>query len=143
VFKLTHYLREARALMIALRATRRRITIFLVVILTMLLILGSAMYLIEGPAHGFTSIPKSVYWAIVTMTTVGYGDIAPKTVAGQALAAVGMILGYSIIIVPIGVFSVGIMSVQHRGASPEVCPGCAFEGHDEDAAHCKRCGTKL
>jgi voltage-gated potassium channel len=143
VFKLTHYLREARALVIALRATQRRVTVFLVAILTLLLIMGAAMYLIEGPKNGFTSIPKSVYWAVVTMTTVGYGDIAPKTVPGQTLAAVAMVLGYSIIIVPIGVFSVEIMAAQHRGMSQEACPGCGFEGHDEDAVHCKRCGTKL
>jgi voltage-gated potassium channel len=143
VFKLTHYLTEARALMTALRATRRRITVFLVVILSLLLIMGTAMYLIEGPEHGFTSIPKSVYWAVVTMTTVGYGDIAPQTVPGQTLAAMGMVLGYSIIIVPIGIFSVEILAVQHRGTSTEACPGCGFEGHDSDAVHCKRCGTKL
>jgi voltage-gated potassium channel len=145
VFKLTRYLNEAEALWIALRQTRVRITVFLVVVLTMILILGSVMYLVEGgtPGTEFTSIPRSVYWAVVTMTTVGYGDIAPKTVLGQVLAAGVMILGYAIIIVPIGVFSAEIVSARKPGVSTQACPSCAAEGHDVDAAYCKYCGTKL
>jgi voltage-gated potassium channel len=131
--------------MIALRATRERVTVFLVVVLTLVLIIGAAMYLIEGgqPDTQFTSIPRSVYWAIVTMTTVGYGDIAPQTVIGQALAAGVMILGYAIIIVPIGVFSTEILAAQKRGVSTRSCPSCGAEGHDLDATHCKYCGSKL
>ena len=145
VFKLSRYLTEARALMIALRETRERITVFLVVVLTLVLIIGAAMYLIEGgqPETQFTSIPRSVYWAIVTMTTVGYGDIAPQTVIGQTLAAAVMILGYSIIIVPIGVFSAEIVVARKRAVSTQACPACAAEGHDIDAAYCKFCGSKL
>jgi voltage-gated potassium channel len=145
VFKLSRHLTEARALMIALRATRERVTVFLVVVLSLVLIIGSAMYLIEGgrPDTQFTSIPRSVYWAIVTMTTVGYGDIAPQTVVGQTLAAGVMILGYAIIIVPIGVFSTEILAAQKRGVSTQSCPSCAAEGHDADAVHCKYCGSKL
>ena len=145
VFKLSRYLTEARALMIALRATRERVTVFLVVVLTLILIIGAAMYLIEGgrPETQFTSIPRSVYWAIVTMTTVGYGDIAPQTVIGQTLAAGVMILGYAIIIVPIGVFSTEILAAQKRGVSTRSCPSCGAEGHDMDATHCKYCGSKL
>ena len=145
VFKLTRYLREARALTIALRATRERITVFLVVVLTLILIIGAAMYLIEGgrPDTQFTSIPRSVYWAVVTMTTVGYGDIAPQTVIGQTLAAGVMILGYAIIIVPIGVFSTEILAAQKRGVSTRSCPSCGAEGHDLDATCCKYCGSKL
>ncbi|MHC4398369.1 MAG: ion transporter [Planctomycetota bacterium] len=145
VFQLSHYLSEARALMIALRETRQRITVFLVVVLALLLIIGSAMYLIEGGRKGtqFTSIPRSVYWATVTMTTVGYGDIAPKTVIGQTLAAGVMILGYAIIIVPIGVFSAEIVAVRKREVSTQACLSCSAEGHDFDAAYCKFCGSRL
>ncbi len=145
VFKLSHYLTETRVLMAALRETRARVTVFLVVVLTLVLIIGSTMYLIEGgqPETQFTSIPRSVYWAIVTMTTVGYGDIAPTTVVGQSLAAGVMILGYAIIIVPIGVFSAEMVAVQKGGLSPLACPGCAAEGHDRDAKYCKYCGSKL
>ena len=145
VFKLSRYLTEAQALWIAIRATRERIAVFLVVVLTLVLIIGSAMYLIEGGQDDtqFTSIPRSVYWAIVTMTTVGYGDIAPVTVLGQTLAAGVMILGYSIIIVPIGVFSAEIVAASQREISTQACPGCAAEGHDADAAYCKYCGAKL
>jgi voltage-gated potassium channel len=145
VFKLTHYSSEALALMRALHETRRRITVFLVVVLTLLLVIGATMYLVEGgrPDSQFTSIPRSVYWAIVTMTTVGYGDIAPKTVLGQTLAAGVMILGYAIIIVPIGVFSAEIVAVRRRETSNQACPSCSAEGHDMDAEYCKYCGSML
>lgn len=145
VFKLTHYLNEVESLVTAIRNTRRRIAVFMVFILTLILIFGSTMYLIEGGQEGttFTSIPRSVYWAIVTMTTVGYGDIAPQTNVGQALAAVVMILGYAIIIVPIGVFSAEIVVNQGREISTQACPSCAAEGHDFDAKYCKFCGMKL
>jgi len=145
VFKLSHYLIEARALIRALRATRERITVFLVMVLSMVLIIGSVMYLVEGgqPDTQFTSIPRGVYWAIVTMTTVGYGDIAPQTVVGQTLAAGVMILGYAIMVVPIGVFSAELVAAQKQGISGQSCPSCGAEGHDRDAMHCKYCGAKL
>ena len=145
VFKLSRHLKETKALMIALRATRQRITVFLVTILTLILIIGSIMYLIEGgdPDTQFTSIPRSVYWAVVTMTTVGYGDIAPRTVLGQTLASGVMILGYAFIIVPIGVFSAEMVVAKRAGLSPEACPGCGAEGHDINAEYCKYCGAKL
>ena len=145
VFKLSYYMKEGRALVIAIRATRRRITVFLVAVVTLVLIIGSLMYLIEGADTDteFTSIPRSVYWAVVTMTTVGYGDIAPQTVLGQALAACVMILGYAMIIVPIGVFSAEIVASQRGGLSPKACPDCGSEGHDLDAEFCKYCGAKL
>ena len=145
VFKLTQYSSEARALVGALRETRQRITVFLVVVLTLLLIIGATMYLVEGsrPDSEFTSIPRSVYWAIVTMTTVGYGDIAPKTVLGQTFAAGVMILGYAIIIVPIGVFSAEIAAVRRRETSNQACPACSAEGHDTAAKYCKYCGAML
>ena len=145
VFKLTHYSSEALALMRALHETRQRITVFLVVVLALILIIGATMYLIEGgrPDSEFTSIPRSVYWAIVTMTTVGYGDIAPRTVLGQTLAAAVMILGYAIIIVPIGVFSAELIAVRRRETSNQACPSCSAEGHDMDAKYCKYCGSML
>ncbi|MBN2292185.1 MAG: ion transporter [Pirellulales bacterium] len=145
MFKLSYYMKEGRALVIAIHATRRRITVFLVAVVNLVLIIGSLMYLIEGadPDTEFTSIPRSVYWAVVTMTTVGYGEIAPRTVLGQALAACVMILGYAIIIVPIGVFSAEVVAAQRAGLSPEVCPDCGSEGHDMDAVFCKYCGAEL
>jgi voltage-gated potassium channel len=143
VLKLTRFLHEAHGLMLALRRASAKIVVFLTAILSIVLIMGSLMYLIEGPENGFESIPQSVYWAIVTMTTVGYGDITPKTVPGQAFSALAMILGYSIIIVPIGVFSVEAISARETKVSRQACPSCSAEGHDIDAVHCKYCGAKL
>ncbi|MCZ6596863.1 MAG: potassium channel family protein, partial [Planctomycetota bacterium] len=111
--------------------------------LTLVVILGSLMYLIEGPEHGFTSIPRGVYWAIVTLTTVGYGDISPQTGAGQTLAAVIMIMGYGIIAVPTGIVTVEMSRAVREGVSGQACPSCSAEGHDPDAVHCKFCGAKL
>jgi len=142
VLKFVQYLGEAKQLMRALRASRRKITIFIFTVLTIVVIMGSLMYIIEGEKNGFTSIPKSIYWAIVTLTTVGYGDIAPKTNLGQALAALIMIMGYAIIAVPTGIFTVE-MSRAYGKVSTQACPACGAEGHDYDAAFCKYCGTKL
>lgn len=143
VLKLVQYLAEAKLLMQALRASRRKITVFIFTVLTLVIVLGSLMYIIEGEKNGFTSIPRSIYWAIVTLTTVGYGDISPKTGAGQALAAVIMILGYSIIAVPTGIVSVEIAKVKEQQVTTQVCPQCSAEGHDSDAVFCKYCGAKL
>ena len=144
VLKLGRYLGEANVLLAALRSSRAKITVFLGTVLTVVVILGTAMYLIEGEQNGFTSIPRAVYWAIVTMTTVGYGDIAPKTVPGQALAALVMVLGYSIIAVPTGIMSAEIAhAMAGRAVSTQACPACGAEGHDSDARHCKYCGSQL
>lgn len=143
VFKLARYLREAQTLLHALHETREKITVFLVVIATLVLILGAMMYLIEGPENGFDSIPTGIYWAIVTITTVGFGDITPKTPIGQALAAMAMILGYCIIIVPTGIFSAEIMKARRGQVSTVICPVCTREGHEMDASYCKFCGGKL
>ncbi len=144
VLKLGRYLGEANGLLTALRSSRAKITVFLGTVLTVVVILGTAMYLIEGEQNGFTSIPRAVYWAIVTMTTVGYGDIAPKTIPGQALAALVMILGYSIIAVPTGIVSAEIaQAMGGRTISTQACPSCSADGHDADARHCKYCGTPL
>ena len=111
--------------------------------LTLVLIIGALMYLIEGEQHGFTNIPQSIYWTIVTMTTVGYGDIAPATVLGRVLASVVMILGYGIIAVPTGIVTVEMASVKKRPISTRSCTECLAEGHDSDAVHCKYCGSRL
>lgn len=144
VFKLAHHLHEARALAEGIRRIRAKLSVFMVVVFGIVVVMGSAMYLIEGGREGseFTSIPRSIYWAIVTMTTVGYGDISPKTILGQSLAAVVMILGYSIIIVPTGLFTVEMVR-SDRPVSTQACPSCSQEGHDEDAIHCKFCGSQL
>lgn len=145
VLKLAHFLGEARMLHAAVRASVRKIIVFLGTVLTLILIVGSLMYLIEGPENGFTSIPRSIYWAIVTMTTVGYGDIAPQTVPGQVLASIIMILGYGIIAVPTGIVTVELAghSKDPDKVSTQACPGCGGEGHTWDAKHCKHCGARL
>lgn len=143
VLKLANYIGEASVLSRALRASRRKITVFLLAVLTLVVIFGSLMYLIEGPANGFTSIPRGVYWAIVTMTTVGYGDISPKTNPGQALAAVIMILGYAIIAVPTGIVASELGQVAKVRVSTQACPECMAEGHDPDAVFCKYCSARL
>ena len=143
VLKLAKYLGEANFLLAALRASRAKITVFLGTIMAIVLIVAALMYLIEGEETGFTSIPTAAYWAIVTMTTVGYGDIAPQTVAGQTLAAVLMFLGYAIIAVPAGIVSVELAGQTPRKVSTQACLSCSAEGHDYDASHCKYCGAKL
>jgi len=141
VLKLAHHLAEAEVLSRALYASRRKVTVFLFTVFTLVVIMGSLMYLIEGEEHGFSSIPRSVYWAIVTLTTVGYGDISPQTSLGQALAAVVMVLGYAIIAVPTGIVTVEL-SAAVRG-SRRRCAACGLAGHDRDARHCKGCGARL
>ncbi len=143
VLKLVHYVAEVEVLMRALRQSVRKIFVFVYGVLTLVVILGSLMYLVEGPEHGFTSIPRGVYWAIVTLTTVGYGDISPQTSLGQALAAVIMILGYGVIAVPTGIVTVEMSRAVREGVSGRACPSCSAEGHAPDAAHCKYCGEKL
>ncbi len=143
VLKFVQYLREARQLMKALRASKRKIIVFLFTVLTLVIILGSLIYIIEGEKNGFTSIPKSIYWAIVTLTTVGYGDIAPQTNLGQALAAVIMILGYAIIAVPTGIVTAEMTQIAGAKVSTQSCPSCSAEGHEWDAVYCKFCGSKL
>lgn len=142
VLKLARYVGEASVLGAALRAARYKIAVFLVTVLTIVVVVGSAMYLIEGPAGGFTSIPRGVYWAVVTLTTVGYGDIAPTTALGQGLAAFVMILGYGIIAVPTGIVTSELTSLA-RGPSgaARICEGCAHPETDPLALFCRRCGS--
>ena len=142
-FKLFEYLDEGMYIVQALRASRKKISIFLASVLTAVVVLGSFMYLVEGGVNGFTSIPTSIYWAIVTLTTVGYGDIAPKTTLGMGLASIIMILGYGMIAVPTGIVTVEMVQAASSRKSTQVCPSCAAEGHDTDALYCKSCGVKL
>jgi len=143
VFKAARYLREIQALVRAVKATGAKITVFLFTVLTLVLVMGSLMYVIEGEAAGFTSIPRGVYWAIVTVTTVGYGDITPTTVLGQTLAAAAMVLGYSLIIIPTGIFSMELVRATQRQLTTQSCPACVREGHEPDADYCKYCGASL
>ena len=153
IFKLAKFLREGRLIMNALRESRPKITVFLVFVLLMVIILGSIMYLVEGGEDStFTSIPRAIYWAIVTLTTVGYGDIAPTTAFGQLLAAIVMIMGYAVIAVPTGIVSADLINgyqkqQQQKGVEEEVsniaCRFCSEEGHDVDAVYCKYCGESL
>lgn len=143
ILKLVQYLRESRLLVKALRASGRKVTVFLFTVLILVVIFGSLMYVIEGEENGFTSIPMSIYWAIVTLTTVGYGDISPQTGLGQALASIIMILGYSIIAIPTGIVTVELAQTYKASVNTQVCPQCSAEGHDDDAVYCNHCGARL
>jgi len=143
VMKLAHFVGEAKVLRMALRASSRKIIVFLGTVLILVLIIGAVMYLVEGDETGFTSIPQSIYWAVVTLTTVGYGDIAPQTVMGKFLASLVMIMGYGIIAVPTGIVTVELSEAKKAAVSTKVCPECATEGHDTDAKFCKDCGAGL
>jgi voltage-gated potassium channel len=142
VLKLSEYISEAQLLTSALRASARKIGVFLLAVLSLVTIIGSLMYVIEGEKNGFVNIPKGIYWAIVTLTTVGYGDISPQTPLGQFFASIVMILGYGIIAVPTGIVTVEISKAVGK-VSTESCHSCGVEGHDADANNCKYCGAKL
>lgn len=140
VLKLVQYLHEAEYLKQALLASRRKISVFLFAVLMLIVFTGSLMYVIEGQENGFSSIPVSIYWAIVTLTTVGFGDIAPQTNLGQLFAAIIMILGYGIIAVPTGIVS---YEMARAGQNSPQCSNCGYASHDADARHCKICGQKI
>ena len=143
ILKLTRYLSEAKVLGDALRASRYKILVFMLSVFSFQIIAGTMMYLIEGSENGFTSIPRSIYWAIVTLTTVGYGDIAPTTIVGQAFASLLMIVGYSILAVPTGIVTSEITKEHLKGKRYKVCENCELDEHEKDAVHCKKCGEKL
>jgi len=149
IFKLANYLSQGQVIVSALRSSRDKILVFVIFIIIMVSIFGSVMYLVEGTAEGsqFDSIPRSIYWAIVTLTTVGYGDISPTTSLGQFIASIIMISGYAIIAVPTGIVTAEAMSqsmkTQASPVSTQSCRYCSAEGHDEDAVHCKYCGEQL
>ncbi len=141
VFKLSRYLGEANILSEAIIQSRTRIVVFLSTITVLSFITGAGMYLVEGPKHGFTSIPQSVYWAITTLTSTGYGDTVPITPLGKLLAIFIMIMGYSLIIVPTGIISTEMMKLGD--ISTQACKNCSKEGHDFNAKFCKHCGFEL
>lgn len=143
ILKLVQYVGEARLLLKALYASRRKIIVFLFAVMSLVVVFGSLMYVIEGKENGFTSIPRSIYWAIVTLTTVGYGDISPKTNLGQTVAALVMLLGYSIIAVPTGIVTFELTHLKDSKPADKKCSGCDRAGHDQDAAFCKFCGQSL
>ncbi len=138
------YLKEAKTLSKALKASKNKIVVFLGAILAVVIILGTVMYLVETPEDGFTSIPRSIYWAIVTLTTVGYGDIYPVTALGQFIASIVMIMGYAIIAVPTGIVTNELIKVDDaENLTTTACESCSKEGHEKDAVFCKFCGEKL
>lgn len=150
IFKLGTYMSQGQLIIDSLKESRRKIFVFLFFILVAVCIFGSIMYLIEGGINeSFDSIPRSIYWAIVTLTTVGYGDISPITPFGQIIASIIMVLGYSVIAVPTGIISADLINESYNNTKPdeqlstEVCRYCSSEGHDQDALHCKYCGEKL
>ena len=139
VLKLAHFLEESDTLVTALRASRRKIMVFIFTIVTVVFVMGTIMYLVEGEENGFTSIPASVYWAVVTLTTVGYGDISPHTGLGRFIASLIMIMGYGIIAVPTGIFSMELRQAA-RAKEARVCPNCETLESDRLARFCRRCG---
>ena len=144
IFKLSHFLSEMQFLKAAITGSLKKISIFMMVVLGLVIILGSVMYLVEGGRNGFSSIPDSIYWAIVTITTVGYGDISPVTSLGKFIASFIMLIGYGIIAVPTGIITTEMaLAERSRKQGHETCPGCGKEGHDQDAIFCKRCGSLL
>lgn len=142
VLKLSRYVGESNQLVSALIASRRKILVFLFAVFAVTIIMGTAMYIIEGRSNGFDSIPHSIYWAIVTLTTVGYGDISPHTWAGQLLASVIMILGYGIIAVPTGIVT-SEMTKPHNINNTEVCQNCGEDSHIDESKYCRACGHLL
>ena len=144
IFKLTRYLSEVRLLGRAMANSMRKILVFLSVVVMAVLVVGTLMYVIEGPENGFTSIPKSIYWALSTITTVGYGDIVPKTELGRALASLVMLIGWGILAVPTGIVTAEMTAQKFRKEEPEMaCANCGTVGHDDDAAYCRVCGAGL
>lgn len=143
VLKFTQYLKEIEQLNEAIVASRRKILVFMFTVSSLTVIVGSLMYLIEGTDNGFTSIPRSIYWAVVTLTTVGYGDISPQTPLGQFFAVIIMIAGYGIIAVPTGIVSAELTKKGAIKVSTQVCRNCGFDNHDVDAGFCKKCGEKI
>ena len=144
IFKLTHFLTEMEFLKTAVFTSLKKISIFMLVVFMMVIILGSIMYLVENGKNGFNSIPDSIYWGIVTLTTVGYGDISPVTPMGKFIASIMMFIGYGIIAVPTGIVTTDIaIAVRNKKQGNEACPNCGKEGHDRDAKFCKYCGSAL
>lgn len=143
VLKLVEYSSEAGVLIEALLQSRRKIAVFVCTLITIVIIFGSLMYVIEGPEHGFTSIPTGMYWAVVTMATVGFGDIAPGTPVGRLITSILILIGYSIIAVPTGIYTAELASALRPKRRMVGCQDCGLPDHDTDAGHCRRCGARL
>lgn len=143
ILKLLQYMSDSQLLLRSLILSSRKIFIFFFTVLVIVTLIGSLMYLVEGPEHGFTSIPKSIYWAIVTVTTVGYGDIIPQTALGQAISAFAMLTGYAILAVPTGILSAELIGEMQREKNQKTCLGCNRSGHEKDAKFCRFCGNNL
>lgn len=143
VLKLVRYLQESNILLRSLLMARRKIFVFFISVAILVTIFGALIYMIEGPQNGFTSIPKSIYWAIVTITTVGYGDLVPQTPLGKAIASLTMLMGYSILAVPTGIITAELHQEMNAHKSLVRCPNCSRSGHDSDAMYCKHCGGEL
>ena len=143
VLRLMNFLREANLVAGALRTSARQIFVFFTMVITIMIVFGCLMYVLEGPDNGFDNIPVSVYWAIVTITTVGYGDVVPVTAAGRMISALAMLVGYAIIAVPTGIFTSNMIREKHSAAQAINCPQCARAGHEPDAVYCRFCGCRL
>lgn len=143
VFKLTAYVSEYQAIGRALKASQRKIMVFLAAVLMIVLVIGTMMYVVEGPAHGYTSIPTAVYWAITTMTTVGFGDITPKTDLGRFVASMMMLLGWGTLAVPTGIVTAEMASAPRLPTTTRTCQECLTEGHLPEANFCHHCGARL
>ncbi|RLD24474.1 MAG: ion transporter [Bacteroidetes bacterium] len=145
IFNLPQYIKGSKSLIAGLKASKGKIVVFMIVVLTMVMIIGGLMYIIEGEHNGFTSIPRSIYWAIVTITTVGYGDISPKTEFGQLLASFLMLVGYAIIAVPSGIVTASVLTLKDKGEKKSrfICPRCQTSIKQKDANYCHKCGEIL
>ncbi|MDC5706833.1 ion transporter [Vibrio europaeus] len=143
ILKLVRYLQDSNILLRSLLMAKRKIFIFFTTVAILVTIFGALIYVIEGPKNGFTSIPQSIYWAIVTITTVGYGDLVPQTALGKAIASMTMLLGYSILAVPTGIITAELNQEMSSHKTLVKCPNCMQTGHDSDALHCKHCGSEL
>ncbi len=143
VLKLVQFIAEAQVMMHVFKSSGRKLAVFFATVITLVVIFGSVMYMVEGEANGFSSIPRSIYWAIVTMTTVGYGDISPKTALGQAIASVVMLLGFTIIAVPTGIVTAELSRTRATRTVTQLCTACKTTDHDSDAKFCKKCGGQL
>lgn len=143
VMHMDRYVGEANLLLEVMRASWRKVLVFVYVVLTLVVVFGTLMYMVEGEEGGFRSIPDSMYWAIVTLTTVGFGDITPVTPLGKFIASMIMITGYGIIALPLGIFFSELTEANRRRKSRRACPDCKLKGHEADAVHCRACGARL
>ena len=141
--KMVHYVTGANALGNALRASKTKILVFLTVMFSVVVLMGAVLYMVEGPENGFTNIPVSMYWTVVTMTTFGYGGIVPQTIIGKICASILMVLGYGLIAVPTGIISSELFKANNKEANKKICSNCGNSNHDSDAKHCKLCGSRL